>query len=449
MTDRFQFDAKPHGAGGFGTVIKGRDTILERDIAVKVLNRLATEFTDAEQERFRREARILAALSHPSVPAIYDVSFAKNEFLIICEFIEGLTLRQIIEQEGPCSLTDVKVWFTQIAAALEHAHQRGVIHRDVKPGNIIIRPDRQSPCLVDFGIALSTNDAKRITGSGYVVGTPGYMAPEQERGEETDHRADIYSLGVTLYEALAGKHPPMGVYVELAATNEAIPPEIDELIVKCLEENKDRRLSSLKEFIKQLEGALRPSRPLSEILSQGKLHELAAAIEPYTPREFAQLPLGQRSLILEKMADIVASDDPRLELASEQFLRLLLIRGLHLSRQDYREVVVPAIEWGFARPFGGRTGKYHVRQALEQAATTADGDAHHVLMEEFSKFVAQVDIEDQENWFLHGLREIISALLANPACISGAEHLVNGLRRLNKIQRSRPVSGAWPTGGAN
>ena len=94
MPDRFQFEEKPHGAGGFGTVIKGRDTVLERDIALKVLNRLATEFTEPEQERFRREARILAALSHPNIPAIYDVAFGKDRFLIVFEFVEGRSVRR-------------------------------------------------------------------------------------------------------------------------------------------------------------------------------------------------------------------------------------------------------------------------------------------------------------------------------------------------------------------
>ena len=148
MVDRFQFEMKPHGAGGFGTVIRGRDTVLERDIAVKVLNPLATAFSPPEQERFRREARTLEALSHPNIPAIYDVAFGKDQFLIICEFIEGRTLKQVVEDGGPCQLAQVKHWFTQIASALEHAHARGVVHRDVKPANIIIKPDGQSAYLV-------------------------------------------------------------------------------------------------------------------------------------------------------------------------------------------------------------------------------------------------------------------------------------------------------------
>src|SRR5438128_11061833 len=115
---RFQFEARPHGEGGFARVIRGRDNFLERDIAVKILNSLATEFSEPEQERFRREARILARLSHPNIPSIYDVDFGPGRFLIICQFIEGMTLRQLIDAEGVADLNKVQLWFRQIALAL-------------------------------------------------------------------------------------------------------------------------------------------------------------------------------------------------------------------------------------------------------------------------------------------------------------------------------------------
>jgi len=441
MTDRFEFElGPPHGAGGFGTVIKGRDNALERDIAVKVLNPLATKFSPAEQERFRREARILAALSHPNVPSIYDVEFDESKFLIIFEFIQGRTLEQVIEDEGPCQLNEVKQWFTHIASALDHAHNKGMIHRDVKPANIIVTPDRESAYLVDFGIALSEDEAKRITESGNVVGTVGYMAPEQQAGEKVDHRADIYSLSITLYEALAGKRLPVGQYEELAATNEAIPPEIDSLILQCLGGQTER--PSLKDFISQLAGALRPSKPLSEVLAHGRLHELATAIEPYTAVEFTKLPAGQRALILAKVVDIVESQDPTLDYASEQFLTLLLTRGVLLGESEYREIVQPAIRWAFEEHFGDRLGKDSIRRGLEEAAYAAHGDAHAVLKVEFGSFLKRGKLEDQEGWFLHSVRDVIQALLANPACIEETAELVSALRDVNRIQRSRS-SGTW------
>lgn len=435
--DRFQFEPKPHGAGGFGTVIKGRDTVLERDIAVKFLNSLATEFSPEEQERFRREARILAALSHPNIPSIYDVEFGLDRFLIIFEFVEGNNLKQLLEKEGPCRLVDVKIWFTQIAGALEHAHSRDVVHRDVKPANIIISQNGQSAYLVDFGIALSKNEAEKITESGYVIGTPGYMSPEQQGDEEVDYRSDIYSLGVTLYNVLAGRRPSIGEYEELAATNEAIPPEIDKLILKCLQP-RDNRLSSIKSFVADLEGALRPSKPLSDVLAYGRLHELAAAIEHYTPRDLARLPEGQRALIVAKIADIVESGDPKLQYASEQFLNLLLYRGLSLEKEEYRDIVVPSIHWAFEKVFGGHIGRNSLRNALEEAAHSAEGDAHEVLKTEFGKLLTKVNLEDQEIWYLHAVRNVIEALLANPACASGTGELVEALRKVNEIQRSRP-----------
>lgn len=138
MSERFVFETAVHGEGGFGKVRKGRDTELEREIAVKVLNLPAPQFSPEDIERFRREARTLAKLTHTNIPAIYDVVFKPDEFRIVFQFIPGNTLREIIKAEGACKVGEAKLWFTQVAAALDHAHQAGVIHRDVKPDNIIM-----------------------------------------------------------------------------------------------------------------------------------------------------------------------------------------------------------------------------------------------------------------------------------------------------------------------
>lgn len=434
--ERFIFDSEPHGAGGFARVIRGRDTALERDVAVKVLTPLATEFPQEDQDRFRREARILASLSHPNIPAIYDVDFSSGRFLILFEFVDGKSLEQLIRDDGPCDIADVKLWFQQIASALDHAHSKGVVHRDIKPANIIITASRDSAYLVDFGIALTADDAKKLTKEGYVIGTQGYMSPEQAVGETVDTRTDLYSLGVTLYEALAGKRIPVGDYQDLSTIDEAIPPEIDSLIRDCLLP-RERRLATAKEFAARLLGALRPLRPLSDVLAHGRLHELASTVEELSPEEFARLPEGQRVLILTKVADIVGSNDPQLDRASERFLVLLLERGLMIAADEYLEIVEQAVPWAFELEISGGLGRDSIRRALEKAAYSARGEAHKVLKDQVAALIGRVNLEEMEDWYLHSLRDVIETVLSNPDCKSDVSELAGALRDINKIQRSR------------
>lgn len=436
MEARYRVEKEPIGAGGFGRVIKGFDTFLERDIAVKILDPLITQFDKREQERFKREARILAKISHPNIPSIYDVKFDTEEFLIIFEYVEGKTLRELIEGEGPCQIGEAKDWFQQIAMALDHSHNLGIVHRDIKPANIIITPDRQSAFLVDFGIALTKEDSKKLTKFGYAVGTPGYMSQEQTAGDEVDLRTDLYSLGVTLYETLAAKRPPLGSYEDLSAVNESIPPEIDLLIQDCLVP-ADQRINSAREFATKLAGALRPAKPLSAILAHGRLHELAAAIEIFNANEFVKLPKGQQALILTKLDDIVYSGEAQLERASERLLEILLDRGILLEDKDYRAIVLPAIQWGFEFRFNDYVGSNFIRRAIEKAAYNSGAEAHRVIREEFCDFVKELNLEEKEDRYLHWIRVLIQTLLANPECSEDVEELVGILRKVNGIQRSR------------
>lgn len=436
-TERFSFQTSLHGAGGFAKVIRGKDNTLDRDIAVKVLSPLLTEFSEKDQERFKREARILAKLSHPNIPAIYDVDFDDGKFLIIFQFIEGQTLREIINDSGAVPISQARVWFHQLASAMAYAHKLGIIHRDIKPENIIITPDKESAYLVDFGIAISAEDGKKLTKSGFVVGTPGYMSPEQHAGEPVDERTDVYSLGVTLYETLAGHPLRHGAYEPLSALNETIPPQIDDLITACIDD-KPRRLETVRIFSSQLSGALQvPTRPLSEVLTHGKLHEIALHLESLSAADVANLPAGQRDLLVSKVIDVVASNEAGLEFPAERFLQLMLTRGIFLPTNDYRDITIPAIEWAFEKYFGSRLGKMTLREATEEAAFISRGDAHRVLMEEFTKLLARFQLDDKEDWFLHAVREVITALLANPACTESSPALKDALRNVNKIQRSR------------
>ena len=160
----------------------------------------------------------------------------------------------------------------------------------MKPDNIIVTADFETAYLVDFGIALSTTEGHRITDSGWVVGTPGYISPEQQSGDELDPRSDVFSLGVTLYEALAGKMIPQGGYEPLSIQNEAIPRQVDDLIQNCLPP-KDQRIRSAHEFSQRLSGALKTDRPISFVLSDGSLADLSLAIQPLDPDQFAPYPL--------------------------------------------------------------------------------------------------------------------------------------------------------------
>ena len=245
-----------------------------------------------------------------------------------------------------------------------------------------------------------------------------------------DYRSDLYSLGVTLYEALGGKAVARGQYENLSFANEAIPPQIDDLIQECLLP-RDERVLTAKSFGARLAEALRPVKPLAEVLAHGKLHELGIAIEELRPDQFAKLPPGQRGLILAKTDDIVKSGDHALRFAAEQMLNLLLTRAVLISEEEYRDIVVPAIEWGFDTDRGSAS----LRRSLEDAACTARDASHRVIRESFCDYLSSVGATNKPGWFLHSARDVIEALLANPVCGEGAKELVRLLKEVNEAQR--------------
>jgi serine/threonine protein kinase len=193
------------GAGGFGAVYLGHDTQLDRPVAIKVLHG-GPGVTRAEAERFLGEARRLAQLSHPGIVAVHDVGLEGGQIYLVSDFLDGPDLGRWLGDHHPAWPEAARLAAT-VADALAHAHARLIIHRDVKPANIILTPDR-GPVLVDFGLGL---DERRSGGSelGVISGTPSYMAPEQVAGaaHRIDGRTDIYSLGVVLYQMLCGRLP--------------------------------------------------------------------------------------------------------------------------------------------------------------------------------------------------------------------------------------------------
>ncbi len=192
------------GEGGMGTVYRGVDVMLDREVAVKVLK---PELLSNQQlvERFRTEAVLLGKLSHPNIAILYGFLPVGNQFAMVMEFLHGTPLDHLVEQGGAMRCEQAIPLFCGILDAIGHAHRNGIVHRDIKPSNIIVLPDG-TPKVMDFGIARALGSSHQ-TRAGAIVGTLEYMSPEQIKGQETDGRSDIYSLGILLYEMLTGRVP--------------------------------------------------------------------------------------------------------------------------------------------------------------------------------------------------------------------------------------------------
>lgn len=384
------------------------------------------------RERFRREAKALARMNHPNIPAIYDVQFTDEQMFILFAFVEGRQLRDLIGDTMP-SLDRVRRWFTQVSAALDHAHSKGIVHRDIKPENIIISSDNENATLVDFGIALTADDARSLTKSGFVIGTPAYMSPEQTADEELDGRSDLYSLGIVLYETLSGHLPHPGGYQSLSDANEAIPPAFDEIIKECLAQDKNARLASAQEFIRRLRSAFRTDVPLSALLMDARLHEIAAALRQMSAEEFANKPRGQKLLLINRLKDLVRIDRPELRTGTADLIALMTRLTQFEEEKEYRPVITSAFQWGYWKMYGPNwQGNEEIRYSLIGAAKTAADTAHKVLSEEFIAFIKDEDLGTLPRWSTHELRQLVMALLANSNCGKAADELANLYDRINE-----------------
>ncbi|GAX90420.1 Stk1 family PASTA domain-containing Ser/Thr kinase [Effusibacillus lacus] len=254
------------GGGGMAIVYRALDTILNRYVSVKVLRQ---QFVADEEfvRRFRREAQSAASLSHPNVVNIYDVGVEDETYFIVMEYINGKTLKEIIQERAPLPVVEAVDIAKQICSALQHAHDHQIVHRDIKPHNIMIGKDGHVK-VTDFGIARAVTSST-ITHNGSVIGSVHYFSPEQARGAITDVKSDIYSLGVVLYETLTGELPfsgetPISValkhlqehFVEPRQINPKIPQSVENIILKALAKNPEVRYQSAKEMYRDLDNAL-------------------------------------------------------------------------------------------------------------------------------------------------------------------------------------------------
>ena len=254
------------GQGGMANVYKATDVLDNRIVAVKILKR---EFSESDEflRRFRNESKAIAVLSHPNIVKIYDMGFSEKLQYIVMEYIDGITLKEYIDSERVLNWKDAVHFIIQILRALQHAHNRGIVHRDIKPQNIMLLTDGTIK-VMDFGIAKFARE-ESMTATDQAIGTVHYISPEQARGGYSDEKSDIYSLGVTMYEMLSGKVPFEGdstVTVALAHIQEEatpldkidpeIPHSLSKIVMKCMQKKPDMRYMTASALIADLKRAL-------------------------------------------------------------------------------------------------------------------------------------------------------------------------------------------------
>jgi hypothetical protein len=300
---------KPLGRGGMGIVFLAEDTQLGRRAAVKVMRPEMTAYDPRAYERFLREARAAAAVRHDNVVTVYQVGEENGVPYLAMELLRGSSLSAYLDKTSVVTIASATRLGREVAEGLAAAHARGLVHRDIKPGNIWLEAPYGRVKLLDFGLARPAGPAgpgpERLTGSGLVVGTPGYMSPEQARGETLDERTDLFSLGVVLYLLCTGQEPfagsnPTAVLTALAVDrqkparelNPRVPPALSDLIDRLLEKKPGDRPESAAEvakLLRQIERGQPPAAPLPTAQAEAQTDAMGqptrAAAEPGRPTE--------------------------------------------------------------------------------------------------------------------------------------------------------------------
>ncbi len=282
------------GQGGMGAVYLAGDTLLDRRVALKVLPPdLAAD--PERMHRFVQEAKLASSLTHPNIAYIHEIGRHNDLWFLAMEYVEGAPLTSRI-QEGPLPLPEILRIGIQVADALDAAHAKGIVHRDIKPGNLMLTP-RGHVKVLDFGLAKlektpkTTEDTQLLTTAGMLLGTVEYMSPEQALGRDVDHRTDIFSLGVVLYEMATGRLPFAGANAPetisrilqtqpdaMARFNYELPEELDRAVRKCLEKERERRYQSARDLLVDLKNLERDAGSEAGAPAKSERRRLGAVI---------------------------------------------------------------------------------------------------------------------------------------------------------------------------
>ncbi|MDF2715022.1 MAG: serine/threonine protein kinase [Paenibacillus sp.] len=305
------------GGGGMALVYKGHDNLLNRKVAVKILRQ---QYVHDEEfiRRFRREAQAAASLSHPNVVSIYDVGQEDETHFIVMEYVEGKTLNDLIKERAPLPVEESIRIASQICDALDHAHHNQIIHRDIKPHNILIGKNGRVK-VTDFGIARAA-DASQITQTGSVVGSVHYFSPEHAKGTLTGAQSDLYSLGIVLYQMLTGRLPflgesPISVALkhlqedveEPRKVNPLIPQSVENIILKSMRKKPEERYRSAKEMLQDFDTCLTPERR-----NEAKITFSSSEYDDYDDSEKTRvLPAIRADHYVQNTMDEDAPEQPR------------------------------------------------------------------------------------------------------------------------------------------
>jgi eukaryotic-like serine/threonine-protein kinase len=315
------------GRGAMGVVYKATDSVLERPVAVKTVNiTLEREYADKYEQRFYQEAKAAGSLNHPNIVTIHDVGKSGDVVFMAMEYIEGVELRTLTGEGRPLRVAQALAIAAQVAEGLAFAHQRGVVHRDIKPANIMVVANGPVK-ITDFGIARMRGSGD-LTQTGMLLGSPKYMSPEQVIGKRADHRSDIFSLGVILYEMLCGAAPFNGENVTAlmyqivnfvppspSNVNSSVPEMLDYIVAKMLAKPLDERYQDAAEVGRDLRECERQLAAPASATATQPLQAAATQTQPLAPQPKLVDSASQSSVLAQSInrtreADRAVADPP-------------------------------------------------------------------------------------------------------------------------------------------